>query len=161
MTAPTQPHPNAPSDWIATLADSLDRQSVLYDQLDRLSEQQGDLLEPEFADTLLRLLADRDRIIQQLVALNAESRPLVRRWNESDAPATDAQRDQIRGVLEHIEACMARITQRDAACFATLQTNRDKVANELAGASNARSAVSAYARAGSNAPRPRFQDQEG
>jgi len=161
MTAPNSQHSNASSDWIATLADSLEQQRTLYDQLDRLSQQQGDLLEPEYADTLLRLLADRDEVIQQLVSLNAESRPLIRRWSEDNEQATDTQRDTIRATLEHINDCMARITERDAACFATLQTNRDKIAKELSGTSNARSAVTAYAKAGGNAPRPRFQDQEG
>lgn len=161
MTAPTNRHLSASTDWIAALVDSLEQQRTLYDQLDRLSQQQADLLEPDYADTLLRLLADRDEVIQQLVALNAESKPLVRRWNDTSEPATDAQRSTIRASLEDINAAMARITERDAACFTTLQTNRDKIAKELSGTSNARSAVSAYAKTGNNAPRPRFQDQEG
>ncbi|MGP1346386.1 MAG: flagellar export chaperone FlgN [Phycisphaerales bacterium] len=146
--------------WADRLGEILEEQASLYAILDRLSEQQGALLDPEHADTLLRVLAERDAIIARLTELNGEARPHVGRWDAGGAGIGDGARERIRSRLDEINGCMARITERDASHFATLQENRDRVSRELGGTNNARAAVSAYGRAGASRGGARYQDRE-
>lgn len=162
MTTPGSAQPNHDAaHWIAALTDSLAQQCDLYDRIDQLSQQQADLLDPEHATDLLRVLAQRDVAIAELTSINANAKPLIRRWSAEKSQATPAQQAAISGHLDHIEAAMASITRRDEEHFAVIQANKDRIARELTSAGNARTAVTAYSKAGSTQAKPRFKDQQG
>jgi hypothetical protein len=147
-------------EWVNALTDALDAQAGLYDRIEQLTIEQAELLDPERATELLRVLAERDRAVAALAQINAQSRPLVRRWNEGQATASAEQRRAIESHLQHIEDCMQRITRRDQEHYAIIQANKERLAGQMAGAAHARTAVTAYGRAGATQARPRYKDQQ-
>ena len=96
------------------LAMLLERQRSLFTQLDALSARQNGLIVAEDTDRLLGVLAERQRLVDQIAATSTELEPLRGRWESLLVELTPVQRDRVRAcvsaVSEMAGAIAARVT---------------------------------------------------
>ncbi len=146
--------------WESRLVTLIGRLRRLCNELDALGERQQELIDADQVEALLDLLRRRQGMVDSIGAIAGELDPVVRRWDELSATLESEVRDGVRDALNEIEAIGKRVGERDAAQRRLLETNRNQLADRIAGVGKARAAMSAYGPArGVN--RPRFQDREG
>ncbi|MHC4991606.1 MAG: flagellar export chaperone FlgN [Planctomycetota bacterium] len=140
------------------LIEILERQQDLVDQLDGLAQGQLALIDAGASDDLLRLLGDRQAIMDELAAGQDGLNGLVAALRGREDVA-DGQRERISQLVEEIGDRLTRIVSRDEQDRARLQTTRERTAQEISGLHTARKAQHAYvnARTRSN----RFADRQG
>lgn len=141
------------------LGRAVEAQLALARELDGLSRRQEPLLEREDAGELVGLLAERQRVVDALVALDAEVRRLGKLSGVLGAGRTGEASAQVASILVEVRA-------RDERAMARLAERRDAVARELSELSAGRRAHGAYT-AGvvpgavpGVVPGARFQDRE-
>lgn len=137
----------------------LTRQHELFGRLDSLSQKQSQLIACDETDRLLRLLNERQDIIDQIAKTNSELEPYRGRWDAflGELPADRRERVKVR--LDAVAQLAGVIAQRDEADRRELQTRRDAMAMELSRVATGRGAVAAYGPAKDSAS-ARFQDRE-
>ncbi len=142
----------------ARLCRVLDRQSELLTQLSEMSPRQHEAVESEDPESLIRVLASRQELIDELMGLEPEVAALRREW----AQRTDADDVQRRAVTDRFDATAllaARVTSADTRHLEELKRQRERLAGDLAAITRGQSATRAYeAKPGS--PSARFQDRE-
>ncbi len=150
----------SPSVWMPRLTRILDEQVAQYTRLAELSKAQSALVREGDADDLLRLLAERQVIVERVNALNEDLAPFTRAWSELLPKLPQADRDSLRTRLDALDGLMVAIAQADDADRAALEQRRSSVSNEINGLGQQRGAVHAYG--GDRAPyQPRYQDTKG
>ncbi len=161
MTKQTGHHgnPGVPADFEHVVA-LLEAQVGLVANLDELSLRQAELIEAEDAEPLLKLLASRQGILDELAGLQAEFRPLRERWPQILEGFGHAQRLQIQRRLDGLAAAASQIARRDEEARTRLGTRRDELAAQIADVGRGRGALAAYSRPPTSASGPTFQDRE-
>jgi len=142
---------------VESLVDSL---RGLYGQLDGLSRRQGELLAGDKLDALLALLRERQGVIDKIAVAAEELGPYVRDWDALAGRLDEETRSRIRGGIDEIEATARAVGRRDDEHRRALESQRNRVADQLAGVGRGRAAVSAYG-GGKRVASPRFQDRQG
>lgn len=137
----------------------LEEQETLFLRLDALSKRQRGLVEDEQTDELLRVLSERERVLEGIEASSQELRPYRARWETVLAEAGVEQRERLSGQVDRLGELARVIAARDDADRRLMEERRNRLADEIAGAKRGRGAVSAYG-AGGAAAEPRFQDRE-
>ena len=135
--------PNAPFDGTSLVA-LLERQRTLYRQLRTLSDQQGPLVAESLAEPLLALLAQRQKLIDGVTAVNAELEPYRKRWNDLWTRLGEGHRRQVGDLVKEVETLLASIIKQDERDRGVLQTAKTQIAAEIQKISVAGSAVNAY-----------------
>ncbi len=160
VPAPATPvRPGEPG-WEGRLVTLIDRLQRLCVELDSMGERQQELIETDEVEGLLELLRRRQGVVDSIGAVAGELDPVVRRWDELSGALEEAVQAGVREALDEIEEIGKRVGERDAEQRRVLESNRNQLADRIAGVGKARAAVSAYGPArGVN--RPRFQDREG
>lgn len=148
-----------PADWADRLDRALDAVRGLYGQLDALSLRQTRLIQDDALDELLELLADRQRVIDDLNDAIRGVSPYAARWDELMPRLAEPKRTAVERSMEGIRRMAASVDRRDSADHAALRDRRKAIADELAGMGRARSAMQAYKDGSGHTPR--FQDREG
>lgn len=142
------PFEGPPEMWSGRLLQSLDEQKGLCERLDELSVRQSSLVAEGRGDAVIAVLGDRQRLIEKIIAINADLEPFR---SEKDRLIGRLPVEARRGVesrIDAIGAIMDRIRERDDHDRAELERQRGAVADELAGMARARGAAAAYAGAG-------------
>ena len=151
MTEPTHAPQN---DRLVTL---LDEQIDLYGTLDELSKRQHGIVESDDTDALLRVLADRQDVINKIASLSRALEPYRADWDANVNRLPDTERARIRGRLDHLAVVMEQIARRDEHDRDVIEQRRTAIGAELGGTKRTGVALSAY---GGQAKGPRFQDRE-
>lgn len=152
-------HTTEEADGGACVETLLTRQQELFGRLDSLSQKQAQLIQSDETGRLLRLLNERQDIIDQIARTNTELEPYRGRWESflGELPIDRRQRVKVR--LDAVAQLAGVIAQRDEVDRRDLQTRRDAMALELSKVATARGAVAAYGPA-KDSPSARFQDRE-
>ena len=140
------------------IAQLIEEQVGLYEELDALSERQHAIIGDDDTDALLRVLGDREKVIAKITAVSARLSPYQAQWNEHIAMLADTERDRLRSRLASVEGIMDRISQRDESDRAVMQRRRDQLGEQLTGVRRSGAAMAAYGKP--PAKGPRFQDRE-
>lgn len=131
--------------------DMLRRQGALYATLEGLAEQQRVLVTCEDVTPLLSLLADRQRLSQELLEVGNRLAPIRGNWvayRERLAPAEQQEADQL---LNASSECLGRIIQSDEHDARVLSGRKQSVGEALGKTASTGRALSAYrASAGSD-----------
>ncbi|MEX0885455.1 MAG: hypothetical protein WD009_03355 [Phycisphaeraceae bacterium] len=136
------------------------KQRDLYRQLQSLGGRQAELIEQGHTEQLLEVLAQRQRYVQRLAAVNAELAVDRERWPELATTLPADERQRINNLLEEVEALLAAIIAQDDRDRAQLALARDEVAGQMRQAAHAGRAVSAYSQA-TGSVAARFTDGKG
>lgn len=143
MTNATSTNSEAVGD-IPSLIALLEQQRKLYQQLRTLSDQQGPLVAEAQAEPLLGLLAQRQRLIDDLSGVNSLLEPFRQRWDALWSTLADAQRSRIGALVKEVQSLLAGIIQQDERDRQALLTARNRVATELQNTTRVDRAVNAY-----------------
>jgi len=144
--------------WAATLVGALTSQRDLCLALDTMSVQQAQLVRSGDGDGLLRVLAERQAIVDQIAELSDGISPYRNQWETCLAAASADERAALESVIKDITTLVERISRQDDADRAALESQRAVVSSELTGVVRGRGAIAAYS---SSVSRPMFKDQNG
>jgi hypothetical protein len=136
----------------------LERQHELLTALVALSRRQGELIDAEDDAGVLAVLAERQPMVEELVALNDLLRPHRAAWDRRLAALPAPQRDHVVRRSELVAALARTLASRDEADRRRLARRRDDLADELAALGTRRGALSAYRAVVPGGPA--YQDRE-
>ena len=156
------PHANAASDAgkiAARLARLVEEQRDAFRDLARLSESQASMIEGDDADGLLRVLTERQGVVDRIASLGEELAPFNDRWDELLPRVPDADRERIGGAVQELHELARQVEERDRADRDSLERRRNAMVDQLAGVAKGRGAINAYRSRTSNSPR--YQDRQG
>ncbi|MEM8756186.1 MAG: hypothetical protein AAGF47_00200 [Planctomycetota bacterium] len=135
-------------------------QLSLCGRLDELSGRQHELIEADGAestDELLRVLGERQTVIEQIAGVSTRLGPFRSSWESHIALLGEAERERVRGMLGSLETMMRRVAERDEADRQTMETRRNTVRDLAGGVTRSNAAVNAYGSAPTKGPR--YQDR--
>ena len=127
------------------LIELLGQQHLLYRQLKDLAVRQRQMVDGGQGEMLLKVLAGRQRLIDRLILLDRELRPLRQQWQEITEKLPADQRARAGELLEEIKAMLADILDSDRQDSDRLSDQRQDVTQALGGAARGRQAHRAYA----------------
>lgn len=137
----------------------LDEQIARFADLEALAAEQSAAIRSGDTDTLLRVLARRQALIEHVTQLSVRVRPLLGSSFDMPGVRCDAERGRIRERLASLDQVIARIAERDDRDRAELEQRRGEVAGQLGSMASGRRAVNAYGGKPTNGAR--FQDRRG
>ena len=126
----------------------LRRQVGIYTHLEKLSGRQRDLIAAEDQQQLLTLLAERQKLVDELGALNQGLVPLQEYWRanrETVAPSLRTEADQLVGRAGEI---LQRILGADEQDARILSARKAQTANQVTALAQSRQAFDAYGAGG-------------
>jgi flagellar biosynthesis/type III secretory pathway chaperone len=153
-----------PSVWLPRLAALLDEQCALCERLETLSASQSAAVAVGDTDTLLRVLGQREAVVDRVTRINAALEPFRAARDRALARLGPAGRDAVVQRVGRIAALVESVRARDDQDRTSLERQRGVVSQELAALSRGRGAAAAYAAGGAGGGAysgPTFQDRRG
>src|SRR5437763_809465 len=129
----------------AELVKLLTEQRNHYRKLRSLTQRQRTLVLDDDSPALLVLLSDRQRVVDELTALNARLAPYRREWTRMYETLDPAAKRQAKELLEESNALLASIMSADHQDTATLGARRNATAATLSASRHSGRASAAYA----------------
>ncbi|HPF37274.1 MAG TPA: flagellar protein FliT [Phycisphaerae bacterium] len=129
----------------ARVIELLRHQRTLYRKLRSLADRQKSLVVSDDAGALISLLAERQRLVDGLVQLNAKIAPYRQNWTDFYQGLTESQRVEVSELLEEVNASLGAILRDDARDTAMMTARRERMAMELGEIGGSRKAHAAYA----------------
>ena len=137
----------------------LQQQTQLYQRVHELSDSQSELVRGGDSRRLLALLTQRQKAINQLVALDRDLAPYRDSWSEVWGSLEQAEQRRVGAAVGELRELIESILERDEGDQAEMRTRKDELSGELKKVSDGGTAARAYQapNAGSN----RFTNQQG
>ena len=126
MTSPPQVF-----DVGARLIKLLSQQRLLYRQLQELASKQTGLIDGDNPEMLLRVLADRQRLIDRLAAVDRDLEPIRADWKHISQSLPQSQRQEAHSLIAGIQEILDDIIVRDKKDTDTLSSHQQQVAEEI------------------------------
>ena len=149
-----------PSVWLPRLNDLLLEQYGLCAELDGLSAKQSGAVSAGNTDALLRILGERQVVIDRVAVLNTLLEPFRTNKQEVMTRLSAAERDALNNRIARINQLVESVRARDDGDRKMLESQRLSVSGEISGVSRGRGAMAAYGRLSAEV-KPRFQDRRG
>ncbi|MCW5757606.1 MAG: hypothetical protein KIT54_10255 [Phycisphaeraceae bacterium] len=137
---------------------ALERQAALYDQLAAFGPRQDALIESDQGDGLLRLMGERQTVVDELVEVHRSIEDIRDRWQGFVESLPAGERMALGERLNALKALAARVHEQDARTREQLDSARERVREGLGDLGRARGAMRAYGPTGGALPR--HQDRE-
>lgn len=138
----------------------LDRQRFLFEQLDKLTSGQGQLVPPDDTGPLLAVLGDRQRLIGQITEVSADLAPYRQSWRQICDGLDDPARNRINELVEQVESLLSVILEQAEQDQRHLEEAKAQLADQLGKVSVAGAALQAY-RQVHDSVTSRFTDRQG
>lgn len=160
----------ATSHDVPALVELLDSQCQLYEQLASLSGRQTDVIASGFAgdeaetdssEQLLRLLAQRQQLIDRISAVHERLAPYRADWDALWGDLSAADRCRIGPLVSRVEQLLAGVIEQDSQDQRTLREAQTRTGGELRKTAVAGKAVNAYKPVTSPENVNRFTNQQG
>lgn len=132
------------SRWFAVVVGLLDRQRALCERLESLSREQAGHVKEARVEALAGVLADRQRVIDEVLTVNDQLEPFRSRRERLMQRLAPNEQITIESRVEQIAASIERVRVQDEEDRAALEERRRGVAEELTGLVRGRGAVAAY-----------------
>lgn len=149
------------SGWVDTLTALLEKQEAIYLQMQVYSRRQTQLIEAEDAESLLTLLDERQRLIDQLIAISREVEPFKQRWPALWASLEEPARRVLKSRIDAVQAMLDQILQQDERDRAALVEHRRKIGGQLGELSRGASLHRAYHSTNGGPAASQFTDRRG
>lgn len=130
------------------LIELLERQKSLYRRLRLLTERQRALVVQDDAQPLLAVLADRQKIVDELLTINEQLAVYRQDWTSIFGGLDEPSRKHVAEMLEEANATLGTILQSDSRDTAALSARRQEIAGRMAAVDSGSRASAAYAAAG-------------
>ncbi|MFI4916984.1 MAG: hypothetical protein ACIAS6_10825 [Phycisphaerales bacterium JB060] len=137
---------------------ALERQAALYDQLSTFGPRQDDLIARGEGDELLRLMGERQAVVDELVEVHRGLEDVRSDWQSFVGGLAEGERAMLGERLDRVKELAARVHEQDSATRESLDGARDRVRASMQGVGRGKGALRAYG--GSAARTPMHQDRE-
>ncbi len=137
---------------------ALERQAALYDELAAFGPKQDKLIAQGEGDELLRLMAERQDVVDQLVEVHQGLEDVREDWQGFIGGLAEGDRAELGKRLDTVKALAGRVHEQDSRTRASLDGAKDRVQSDLSGLGRGKGAVRAYA--GASTRMPIHQDRE-
>lgn len=131
---------------------ALERQAALYDQLAAFGPKQDELIASGEGDELLRLMGDRQAVVDELVEVHRGLEDVRGDWQGFVNGLPDDERAALGERLDELKALAARVHDQDSQTRQHLDGARDRVSSSMSGLGRAKGAMRAYGGAATRAP---------
>jgi hypothetical protein len=131
---------------------AVERQAALYDQLAAFGPRQDELIASGEGDELLRLMGERQGVVDELVEVHQGLEDVRGDWDGFVGGLPDDERKSLGVRLDELKALAARVHEQDARTRQHLDGARDRVSSSMSGVGRARGALRAYGGAVTRAP---------
>ena len=126
------------------LVELLQKQRDRYQKLQALSRTQSQLVESAATEPLLKVLAQRQHLVDELAHLHGEMEPYRQQWEQVYGQLPDADRDIVAGLINEVEQLLAGIIDQDNHDQRQLKQSKDQVGKGLSQTAHAGVAMAAY-----------------
>lgn len=150
-----------PHAWAWAYAQQLREQESLLRRLDELSLTQRAMIDAEDPQPLLRLLDQRQQLVDRLSELYELGRPMREQLAASAGTLPADLHGQLRTLLDAVSSLAQGVMRRDAKDQERLHQRKKQAQQELAEIASGKRAARAYAAPMGDAPPPSFQDRQG
>lgn len=157
---PGQDTQHDPTQCAKRLVRLMEQQVGLLEQIESLSGGQRELIAAGKSDDLLRVIAQRQVLVDQVAELTEQITPLRELWNTTSGQVDAQLRQQVEQVVGRITGAIDNISKNDEADRAALEQQRKDVFGSLGTVTRARGAVAAYSSSGGTQHNA-FQDRQG
>jgi hypothetical protein len=123
----------------------LEQQRACYTELKKLAHRQRQLITDHDPEALLKILAERQRYVDQLADLNRALSPFRQEWNQTYSQMLGERRQYVQKVLDEINLLMGSILVSDAEDSRLLAANKETVRGQMTSTAVGRMANTAYA----------------
>jgi hypothetical protein len=147
-----------PALWAPRLRRLIGEQCDLCRQIEAMGERQARCVLEDDTDGLLRVLAERQSLLDRLGALSEQTAPYRSGWERWALELPADEREAMRRLIGEMAASVERIAARDDADRGTLERRRARLAEGLSSVRRGRGALAAYA--GDGPQGPRYQDHD-
>ncbi len=137
---------------------ALERQAALYDQLAAFGPRQDELIANGEGDDLLRLMGERQAVVDALVEVHQGLEDVRQDWDGFIGGLTENDRVELGERLDRVKALASRVHEQDSQTRQHLDGARDRVRTTMQGVGRGKGAVRAYG--GTTARVPIHQDRE-
>ncbi len=141
------------------LTELLTQQRDVYRRLRELAMAQRASIEDEEPESLLRILADRQRQIARLTELNSQLEPHRSRWDQIRQSLAQPERLRVGELVEEVQQLLAEILQRDEGDCDALRQRSSETQGGAAAAALGQKVNAAYAAQGYAGSSPRYIDR--
>ena len=122
----------------------LTKQQMLYRQLQSLSKKQRVLVDGKDPESLLRLLAGRQRLINKLTAVGRELAPIRDDWQAIAKSLPRDKREKAMALVASIQELLGDVVRRDNHDVGVLSSQKQEVAGQIKFAGAGRRVNRAY-----------------
>ena len=109
-------------------------------------------------EMLLRVLADRQRLVDRLTKVDRELEPIRNDWREISQSLPPVQRQQVQHLISNTQEILAAILAQDERDTKTLGQQQQVVAREIRGASSGKRINQAYSQDRTTGGQSRYLD---
>jgi len=110
-------------DWADGLVELLDNQRRIYLRLRELSIEQAEFVASGEADALLKVLSDRQQLIDQLTQINGRIEPFKQDWPSMWRKLDDDTRSRVETLIGQVQGLLELIVAQDGRDRASLTGN--------------------------------------
>jgi chorismate mutase len=126
------------------MLDLLKRQHQYFQDLQRLAQEQRDLIKAQLNEELLHLLGKRQKIVEAIGQLHRQSAPFRERWEAMKDLLSEPVRENIAVLLRRLQQALNSIIEHDRQDCQDLSAAKQQVADELNQTNKARAANAYY-----------------
>jgi len=123
----------------------LTQQRLLYRQLKELTAKQSSLVDGADPEMLLRVLGDRQRLLDKLSAIDRRLQPIRKDWRQIAGNLPAAQKAEAQRLIGQVREILGEIITRDRHDSEALSSRQQKIAGEIRAASAGKKVHKAYA----------------
>ena len=127
------------------LIELLEEQRGCYQELKGLAERQRRLITDQDPEALLKLLAERQGLVDRLSELNKALQPFRQEWANTYTQMKSERRQHVQQVLDDINMLLGSILVTDAEDSRLLAASKEGVRRQITETVTGRMANSAYA----------------
>jgi len=129
---------------VGLLITLMKRQRDVYEQLQSLGDQQRDLIETGSSEALLRLLSQRQKLVDELTVVHGDLEPYRNDWKRFWGGLNKPHQQEVGSLIQHVEELLGAIIEKDNQARQDLEQAKSMVGGELDQAAHASVAVRAY-----------------
>ncbi len=131
---------------------ALERQAALYDQLAAFGPRQDELIASGEGDQLLRLMADRQTVVDELVEVHQGLEDVRGDWHGFVGALPADERAMLGERLDALKVLAARVHEQDSRTREHLDGARDRVHGSMGELGRAKGAMRAYGGVATRSP---------
>jgi len=135
-----------------TMIQLLSEQRELYVRLGALTDKQHSLITSDQPQRLLAVLADRQKLIEQLERLAVKMRPYQQQWSQVRSELAESEAERVDQLLGQVDALLAKILTKDKEDAQLLAARKGAVGQEMHALKTGKQAGAAYTAASCTYP---------